>query len=336
MKQRVALALALALRPQVRAARRADHRARRRRPARHPGPARASCARARLRGAVHQPRPRHRHGDGRPGDGDVRRRARRGPAAPPTCVTAHHHPYTRRAARLVRRPARRGRRGRLHPGPAAGPVARARRLPVRAALPGRGRRLPHRSPRAAAGRPRLRPVPARRGRGRGRPAAGSRGAGRAAGRGLRRGRAGTRRRGRRAGAGGRRRQQDLPGPPEPHDDDHPGGGRRVVRAAPRTGQRAGRPERLAARRRIARLVTGVERPTRARSGSRTTQVDQLGRRALRRYRRHVQLVFQDPFSALNPTRTVAYAIGRPLRNHLGLDKQAGPPARAASCWRRSG
>jgi ABC-type glutathione transport system ATPase component len=35
----------------------------------------------------------------------------------------------------------------------------------------------------------------------------------------------------------------------------------------------------------------------------------------------VQLVFQDPFSALNPTRTAAYAISRPLRNHLGLDKQ---------------
>ena len=67
-----------------------------------------------------------------------------------------------------------------------------------------------------------------------------------------------------------------------------------------------------------------------------TQVDQLGRRALRRYRRHVQLVFQDPFSALNPTRTIAYAHRPPAAQLPGHGQAAGPPARAASCWRRSG
>jgi ABC-type glutathione transport system ATPase component len=73
---------------------------------------------------------------------------------------------------------------------------------------------------------------------------------------------------------------------------------------------------------IARMITGVERPTDGTVRFGTTDVGALGRRALRRYRSHVQLVFQDPFSALNPTRTVAYAISRPLRNHLGLGKQA--------------
>ena len=72
---------------------------------------------------------------------------------------------------------------------------------------------------------------------------------------------------------------------------------------------------------LARLVTGVERPTSGGIRFQDTQVDELGRRALRRYRRHVQLVFQDPFSALNPTRTIAYAIARPLHNHLGMDKK---------------
>ena len=72
---------------------------------------------------------------------------------------------------------------------------------------------------------------------------------------------------------------------------------------------------------LARLVTGVERPSSGGIRFQDIQVDRLGRRALRRYRRHVQLVFQDPFSALNPTRTIAYAIGRPLRNHLGMDKK---------------
>jgi oligopeptide/dipeptide ABC transporter ATP-binding protein len=79
---------------------------------------------------------------------------------------------------------------------------------------------------------------------------------------------------------------------------------------------------------IARLVTGVERPTSGTVRFKDTRVDKLGRRALRRYRRHAQLVFQDPFSALNPTRTVAYAISRPLRNHLGMDR-AQARARAA-------
>ncbi|RYU10801.1 ABC transporter ATP-binding protein [Nocardioides iriomotensis] len=72
---------------------------------------------------------------------------------------------------------------------------------------------------------------------------------------------------------------------------------------------------------IARMITGVERPSDGTVRFGSTDVGSLGRRALRGYRRHVQLVFQDPFSALNPTRTVAYAISRPLRNHLGLGKQ---------------
>ncbi len=72
---------------------------------------------------------------------------------------------------------------------------------------------------------------------------------------------------------------------------------------------------------IARLVTGVERPTAGEVHFGDTVVHRLRRRALRRYRRHVQLVFQDPFAALNPTRTIAYALSRPLRNHLGMDKR---------------
>jgi peptide/nickel transport system ATP-binding protein len=36
---------------------------------------------------------------------------------------------------------------------------------------------------------------------------------------------------------------------------------------------------------------------------------------LRKYRRHVQLIFQDPFSSLNPVHTVKYHLRRPLRIH---------------------
>ncbi|WP_432944563.1 ABC transporter ATP-binding protein [Kribbella sp. CA-253562] len=72
---------------------------------------------------------------------------------------------------------------------------------------------------------------------------------------------------------------------------------------------------------LARLITGVERPTAGEiTFQNSVQVGKLRGRKLRAYRRHTQLVFQDPFAALNPTRTVAYALSRPLRNHLGLSR----------------
>ncbi|GER85439.1 dipeptide/oligopeptide/nickel ABC transporter ATP-binding protein [Thermogemmatispora aurantia] len=37
--------------------------------------------------------------------------------------------------------------------------------------------------------------------------------------------------------------------------------------------------------------------------------------ALRAYRRHVQLIFQDPFASLNPIHSVRYHLSRPLRVH---------------------
>ncbi|GAA4351780.1 ABC transporter ATP-binding protein [Angustibacter luteus] len=72
---------------------------------------------------------------------------------------------------------------------------------------------------------------------------------------------------------------------------------------------------------LARMITAVERPD---SGAVTfgeQRIDKLGRRAATAYRRHVQMVFQDPFSALNPNRTLGYALSRPLRNYRGLSGQ---------------
>ncbi|MFE0149185.1 ABC transporter ATP-binding protein [Nonomuraea sp. NPDC059007] len=73
---------------------------------------------------------------------------------------------------------------------------------------------------------------------------------------------------------------------------------------------------------LARLVTGIERPTSGTVAFGNLDVGGLRGRRLTRYRRHVQIVFQDPFAALNPTRTVGYALSRPLRNHLGLGERA--------------
>jgi peptide/nickel transport system ATP-binding protein len=48
-----------------------------------------------------------------------------------------------------------------------------------------------------------------------------------------------------------------------------------------------------------------------------------GRAALREYRRHVQMIFQDPFSSLNPVHNVRYHLSRPLHlyNHAQSKRQ---------------
>jgi len=72
---------------------------------------------------------------------------------------------------------------------------------------------------------------------------------------------------------------------------------------------------------LARLVTGVERPTSGEVRFGDVRVDRLRGRALRDYRRHIQLVFQDPFAALNPTHTIGYILSRPLVNYGGVSRR---------------
>jgi peptide/nickel transport system ATP-binding protein len=52
------------------------------------------------------------------------------------------------------------------------------------------------------------------------------------------------------------------------------------------------------------------------------RVDRLRGGALRAYRKRVQMVFQDPYAALNPVHPVGYTLSRPLVNYLGLDAAA--------------
>ncbi len=46
-----------------------------------------------------------------------------------------------------------------------------------------------------------------------------------------------------------------------------------------------------------------------------TDIASLSKRELRQIRQHIQMVFQDPNAALNPTMTVEQAVGDPLRVH---------------------
>lgn len=69
---------------------------------------------------------------------------------------------------------------------------------------------------------------------------------------------------------------------------------------------------------LAKLITGVER---ADSGDITfdgKSIQDWSHGGLRSFRRHVQMVFQDPYSALNPLSTVEYTVQRPLTNYRKL------------------
>lgn len=69
---------------------------------------------------------------------------------------------------------------------------------------------------------------------------------------------------------------------------------------------------------LAKLITGAERPTAGQivvhDGDRAVDVATLRGAELRRFRQRVQYVFQDPYAALNPARTVGYYLSRPVRN----------------------
>ena len=69
---------------------------------------------------------------------------------------------------------------------------------------------------------------------------------------------------------------------------------------------------------LAKLITGAERPTTGavifHGESGEQPVTGLRGPGLNRFRRDVQYVFQDPYAALNPARTIGYYLSRPVRN----------------------
>jgi peptide/nickel transport system ATP-binding protein len=69
---------------------------------------------------------------------------------------------------------------------------------------------------------------------------------------------------------------------------------------------------------IAKMITGVERPTSGTIRFGERDVARLGSGGLRRLRSDVQMVFQDPYAALNPLHTVEYILTRPVVNFTGL------------------
>ena len=77
---------------------------------------------------------------------------------------------------------------------------------------------------------------------------------------------------------------------------------------------------------LARLLVRLENPTSGRVLLGDTDLTALSPRAMRPYRRRIQLVFQDPYASLHPRRTVEQALSEVLGVH-GLAARG--PARAA-------
>jgi oligopeptide/dipeptide ABC transporter ATP-binding protein len=66
---------------------------------------------------------------------------------------------------------------------------------------------------------------------------------------------------------------------------------------------------------LARLVMNLEKPTAGTVRYRGKEISRLGAADLRRMRRQIQLVMQDPYTSLNPRMTVGDLVGEPFEIH---------------------
>jgi peptide/nickel transport system ATP-binding protein len=81
---------------------------------------------------------------------------------------------------------------------------------------------------------------------------------------------------------------------------------------------------------LARVLVRTVEPTAGKVMFRGADISLLQGRALRGVRRHLQIVFQDPFSSLNPRRSIGAAIAEPLIVH-DLARGAELKERVAAC-----
>jgi oligopeptide transport system ATP-binding protein len=72
---------------------------------------------------------------------------------------------------------------------------------------------------------------------------------------------------------------------------------------------------------LARLVTRLEEPSGGRIVFRGEDVSTMSAKRLRRFRQSVQIVFQDPYSSLNPTMTIGSLITEPWRIHATVGRR---------------
>ncbi|MEU7167900.1 dipeptide ABC transporter ATP-binding protein [Streptomyces morookaense] len=66
---------------------------------------------------------------------------------------------------------------------------------------------------------------------------------------------------------------------------------------------------------VAKLLVHLERPTAGRIRYRGEDITRLSGKALKAVRRNIQMVFQDPYTSLNPRMTVGDIVGEPYEIH---------------------
>jgi oligopeptide/dipeptide ABC transporter ATP-binding protein len=66
---------------------------------------------------------------------------------------------------------------------------------------------------------------------------------------------------------------------------------------------------------VGRLILRLMQPSSGTIRLGGTDVTRLGDAAMRPYRRHAQMVFQDPYASLNPRLTAGVIVGEPLENY---------------------
>jgi oligopeptide transport system ATP-binding protein len=87
---------------------------------------------------------------------------------------------------------------------------------------------------------------------------------------------------------------------------------------------------------LGRLVLRLLDPTSGRIEFEGTDITGMGPRALRPLRRRMQIIFQDPYSSLNPRMTVRTALSEPLRVHRLVQGRGEEEARVAALLSRVG
>ncbi len=85
---------------------------------------------------------------------------------------------------------------------------------------------------------------------------------------------------------------------------------------------------------VARLLAGLYTPTSGTVHFRGQTMHLQKRNVLSEYRRHVQLILQDPFSSLNPVHDVRYHLARPLHIHKHIRTKAEETEQVLSLLRR--
>jgi len=87
---------------------------------------------------------------------------------------------------------------------------------------------------------------------------------------------------------------------------------------------------------VSKLLMGLEKPTGGQVLYKGQDVSTMGARELKRYRRHVQIIFQDPYSSLNPRMTVGDIVSEAWDVHPDVVPKKQRASRAAELIERVG